>query len=94
MPPHSSTLSREAGDREVDNRLNEAFDPDRHRRCRQPAIRHGDAESMLAMDLVTGDVARVEVQNSPDGVTYSRVHRYNHSERARPADRVLEPRAS
>jgi len=32
--------------------------------------------SMLVLDLVTGEtLARVEVQNSPDGVTYSRVQR-------------------
>jgi len=32
--------------------------------------------SMLVLDLVSGDtLARVEVQNSPDGVTYSRVQR-------------------
>jgi YVTN family beta-propeller protein len=32
--------------------------------------------SMLVIDLVTGEtLARVEVQNSPDGVTYSRVQR-------------------
>jgi len=32
--------------------------------------------SMLLLDLVTGEtLARVEVQNSPDGVTYSRVQR-------------------
>jgi hypothetical protein len=31
---------------------------------------------MLVLDLVTGDtLARVEVQNSPDGVTFSRVQR-------------------
>jgi YVTN family beta-propeller protein len=32
--------------------------------------------SMLVLDLVTGEtLARVEVQNSPDGVTFSRVQR-------------------
>ena len=32
--------------------------------------------SMLVLDLVSGEtLARVEVQNSPDGVTYSRVQR-------------------
>jgi len=32
--------------------------------------------SMLVLDLVTGEtLARVEVQTSPDGVTYSRVQR-------------------
>lgn len=32
--------------------------------------------SMLVLDLVTGEtLARVEVQNSPDGVTCSRIQR-------------------
>ena len=32
--------------------------------------------SMLVLDLMTGEtLARVEVQNSPDGVTYSPVQR-------------------
>jgi YVTN family beta-propeller protein len=44
---------------------------------RQPScVRDRGTTTMLVLDLVTGEtLARVEVQNSPVGVTYSRVQR-------------------